>query len=68
LPDADLDEFVDELANRIASFDKQMIADTKHLVNVASLPPEIEPESGWDACLASMGRQATQERIKELIG
>jgi enoyl-CoA hydratase/carnithine racemase len=68
LPDADLDGFVDALATRIASFDKQAIMDTKRLVNVASLPPDIEIESGWDACVASMVRPATQERIKELIG
>jgi enoyl-CoA hydratase/carnithine racemase len=68
LPDADLDGFVDALAARIASFDKHAIMDTKRLVNVASLPPDIEIESGWDACIASMARPATQERIKELIG
>src|SRR6185295_1352978 len=61
LPDADLDGFVDAPATRIASFDKQTIADTKRLVNVASLPPDIEIESGWHACLASMVRPATQE-------
>jgi enoyl-CoA hydratase/carnithine racemase len=67
LPDADLEVFVDALATRIASFDKQTIADTKRLVNVASLPPDIEIESGWDACVASMTRPATQQRIKTLI-
>src|SRR3954470_9635798 len=67
LPDADLDGFVDTLATRIASFDKQTIMDTKRLVNVASLPPDIEIESGWDACIASMTRPATQQRIKTLI-
>src|SRR2546423_14752404 len=68
LPDADLDGFVDALATRIASFDKQAIMDTKRLVNVASLPSDIEIESGWDACVASMARPATQQRIKTLIG
>jgi enoyl-CoA hydratase/carnithine racemase len=68
LPDADLDGFVDALGTRIASFDKQAIMDIKRLVNVASLPPDIEVESGWDACLASMVRPATQKRIKDLIG
>src|SRR5690349_5639589 len=67
LPDADLDGFVDALAIRIASFDKQTIMDTKRLVNVASLPPDIELESGWNACVASMARPATQQRIKTLI-
>ena len=67
LPDAQLDGFVDALATRIASFDKQTIADTKRLVNVASLPPDVEIESGWNACVASMARPATQQRIKTLI-
>jgi enoyl-CoA hydratase/carnithine racemase len=68
LPDADLDGFVDALATRIASFDKRTIMDTRRLVNIAGLPPDIEIESGWNACVASMARPATQERIKELIG
>jgi enoyl-CoA hydratase/carnithine racemase len=67
LPDADLDGFVDALATRIASFDKQTLAHTKRLVNVASLPPDIEIESGWNACVASMAQPATQQRIKWLI-
>jgi enoyl-CoA hydratase/carnithine racemase len=67
LPDADLDGFVDALATRIALFDKQTLMDSKRLVNVPSLPPDIELESGWDACLASMARPATQKRIKTLI-
>src|SRR5450432_2787219 len=67
LPDAELESFVESLATRIASFDKKIIMDTKRLVNVASLPPDIEIESGWDACVASMGRPATQQRIKTLI-
>src|SRR5882672_1488700 len=67
LPAADLDGFVDALATRIATFDKQTIADTKRLVNVASLPPDIEIESGWNACVASMGRPATQQTIKTLL-
>jgi enoyl-CoA hydratase/carnithine racemase len=36
LPDVELDAFVDALAMRIASFDKQAIAETKNFVNVAS--------------------------------
>src|SRR4029077_14374875 len=41
LPDAELDSFVDALATRIASFDKWAIANTKRLVNEASLPPDV---------------------------
>jgi len=49
LPDAELDEFVDRLARRIASFDKQALADTKRLVDLASLPPDSEIAPEWDA-------------------
>jgi len=64
LPDAELDNFVDALATRIASFDRWAIANTKHLVNEASLPPDVEIRAGWDACIASIKRPAAQERIK----
>jgi enoyl-CoA hydratase/carnithine racemase len=66
LPDADLDAFVEALANRIAKFDKWAIANTKRLVNT-SLPPDVELGAGWDACIASLGRPAAQEGIKALI-
>ena len=67
LPDAELDDFVDALATRIASFDKWAIANTKRLVNEASLPPDVEIRAGWDACMASVKRPAAQERIKALL-
>jgi enoyl-CoA hydratase/carnithine racemase len=66
-PDADLDAFVDELATRIASFDKRAISETKHFVDVASLPPDFEIAPEWDVCLASIMRPAAQERIKKLM-
>src|SRR5712671_1483081 len=67
LPDAELDAFVDALAMRIASFDKQAIAETKNFVNVASLPPDAEIAPEWDACLASIQRPAGQTRINKLL-
>jgi enoyl-CoA hydratase/carnithine racemase len=67
LPDAELDEFVDVLATRIASFDKWAIANTKRLVNAASLPPDVEIAAGWEACMSSIARPAAQERIKALF-
>jgi len=66
LPDADLDAFVEAFATRIAGFDKWAIANTKRLVNT-SLPPDVELAAGWDACMASIGRPAAQERIKALM-
>ena len=67
LPDAELDEFVDALAGRIASFDKWAIANTKRLVNAASVPPDVEIAAGWDTCMASIPRPAAQGRIKALF-
>jgi enoyl-CoA hydratase/carnithine racemase len=67
LPDVELDDFVDALATRIASFDKWAIANTKRLVNEASLPPDVEMRAGWDACMASVKRPVARERIKTLL-
>jgi enoyl-CoA hydratase/carnithine racemase len=67
LPDTDLDGFVDALARRIASFDKEAIAETKRLVDVNSLPPDAEIAPEWDAFLAALGRPAAQARIKALL-
>ncbi|MGD0109309.1 MAG: enoyl-CoA hydratase/isomerase family protein [Rhodopila sp.] len=67
LPDAELDGFVDDLAERIASFDKRAIAETKRLVDKACLPPDSEIEPEWDAFMASLARPATRERIKMLM-
>jgi enoyl-CoA hydratase/carnithine racemase len=67
LPDSELDSFVDALATRIAAFDKWAIANTKRLVNAASLPPDVEIAAGWDACMASIMRPAAQGKIKALM-
>src|ERR1700722_14538534 len=67
LADSELDAFVDALATRISSFDQWAISNTKRLVNAASLPADVEIAAGWDACITSVGRPATQERIKELM-
>lgn len=67
LPDGELDGFVDALAMRIASFDKDAIAETKRLVDVASLPPDEEIKPEWGAFIAALGRPASQTRIKALM-
>jgi enoyl-CoA hydratase/carnithine racemase len=67
LPDSGLDAFVDGLATRIASFDKQAISETKRFVDVASLPPDFEIAPEWDVCLASIMRPAAQRRIQSLL-
>jgi enoyl-CoA hydratase/carnithine racemase len=67
LPDAELDGFVDALAKRIASFDKQAISETKRLANIASLPSDAEIAPEWNAFIAAVERPASQARIKLLM-
>src|SRR5262245_24531358 len=59
--------FVDALAIRIASFDKEAVAETKRLVDVNSLPADAEIVPEWEAFLAALGRPAAQERIRTLF-
>jgi enoyl-CoA hydratase/carnithine racemase len=67
LPDAELDAFVDGLAHRIASFDKQALVATKRLVDANTLPEDAEIAPEWDAFIAALGRPAAQTRIKKLF-
>ena len=66
-PDAELDKFVDTLARRIATLDKQTIADIKQMVNVSSLPSNEEIGAQWDGFVASARRAQAQERVGELL-
>ena len=57
LPDAELDAFVEALAMRIASFDKQAIVETKNFVNIASSPRRRNcARVGRMCCLYSASR------------
>ncbi len=67
LADAELDGFVEALATRIASFDKNAIASIKRLVDKASLPPDEDIALEWSAFIASVQRPASQNRIKALM-
>ncbi len=42
LPDDELDEFVESIVARLASFDRTSLASAKAMVNRASLPPEAD--------------------------
>jgi enoyl-CoA hydratase/carnithine racemase len=64
--DAMLDEETDRLARRLASFDKQAIAETKALVDAASLPDDDELRPALGAFFASSARPATQARFATL--
>src|SRR3954467_8978231 len=67
LPDSELDGFVDALAMRISTFDKRALAETKHLVDENSLPPDAEIGPEWDAFLAALARPTAQARIEKLF-
>ncbi|MEK1874637.1 MAG: enoyl-CoA hydratase/isomerase family protein [Rhizobium altiplani] len=66
-PDDKLDPFVDALATRISGFDRQAIADTKRLVDYASLPSNPEIGAGWDAFITSVQRPVAQKNIGKLM-
>jgi enoyl-CoA hydratase/carnithine racemase len=62
LPDAELDDFVDTLARRIASFDKPAIAEAKRLVNRRTLPSAHDLVETQDSFLAAFTWATLQER------
>jgi enoyl-CoA hydratase/carnithine racemase len=66
-PDAELDAFVDDLSQRIATFDRQAIVETKQLVNAASLPSNADIAPEWEAFISSLSRPAAQDRIRRLM-
>jgi enoyl-CoA hydratase/carnithine racemase len=65
--DGELDAFVDALAERISSFDRQAMAETKHRVDVASLPADDEIAPEWDAFIGALNRPAARDRIRKLM-
>src|SRR5580704_13917278 len=67
LPDAELDQFVDTMARRIATFDKRAIADIKRLVDGTNLPSDDEIGAGWDGFIASAQRPQARWRVKKLM-
>jgi hypothetical protein len=52
---------------RSAFVEKQAIVGTKRMVDVASLPIDAEIVPEWDALIASLGRPASQTRLKALM-
>jgi len=67
LPDAELERFVDTLARRIASFDRQAIAAAKRLVNQVSLPSTDRLLDALTSFQAALMWTETQQRIEALL-
>src|SRR5712692_3284289 len=67
LPDAELDKFVDALARRIASFDRNAIAAAKNLVNQVSLPSADRLLAAITSFETALTWPETQQRIQNLL-
>src|ERR1700751_4430397 len=67
LPDAELDAFVDALAQRISSFDKRSIAAAKRLVNEISLPPAERFLDAFNSFGTALTLPETQAKVRELL-
>jgi enoyl-CoA hydratase/carnithine racemase len=66
-PDAELDEFVDALARRIASFDRRAIAAAKNLVNQVSLPSADRLLDALNSFQTALTWPEAQQRIQALL-
>jgi enoyl-CoA hydratase/carnithine racemase len=67
LPDEALDDEVAELAARVARFDHEAIARTKHHVDQATLPPDAELAAALPDFFGGFGRPGPQVRQARLI-
>jgi enoyl-CoA hydratase/carnithine racemase len=56
IPDAEIEDFTDAFARRIAAFDKVAVAGIKKLVDVATLPDNDELAAGLQAYFGTVGR------------
>jgi enoyl-CoA hydratase/carnithine racemase len=56
LPDAELDAFVDGLADRLAELDRDTLSTAKGLIDRATLPSEDELATAYAAFFASAAR------------
>ncbi|MGW0335813.1 enoyl-CoA hydratase/isomerase family protein [Streptomyces sp. NPDC003011] len=64
--DAELDDFVNGVAARIASFDKAAVAGAKAQINRATLPPEADLRASWAEFAESVMLPGFQGRIPQL--
>lgn len=67
ISDVAIEDEVDALARRIASFDKVAISQTKALVDAATLPGDEEFAPGLQAFFATAGRPVSQPLIRSLF-
>ncbi|MEV7178028.1 enoyl-CoA hydratase-related protein [Kitasatospora sp. NPDC093679] len=66
VPDAEIEEFTDTFARRIAAFDKVAVTGTEELVDVATLPEDGEFAPGPRAYFATAGRPEHRPFVRRL--
>jgi len=67
IPDDEFEVFVDRFARRVATFDRQALADIKHFVNDVSLPADEEFPPQMDAFWHAQASPALQARASKLF-
>src|SRR5882724_11651278 len=67
LPDAELDDFIDAFARRIASFDRRPIAAAKNLINQVSLPSADRLLDALNSFQTALTWSEAQQRIQALL-
>jgi enoyl-CoA hydratase/carnithine racemase len=67
VPDDQLDRFVDEIARRVAGFEKPTLVEAKRFVDEVTLPHDSVFPPALDRFFASAARSATQARTKSLL-
>ena len=68
LDDGDLDPFVDALARRLASFDREVLAAAKAQINRFGMPTAAELQSSNDTIFTLLARPGAQARRGKLRG
>ncbi|WP_329347791.1 enoyl-CoA hydratase/isomerase family protein [Streptomyces sp. NBC_01261] len=63
VPDAELDDFVDGVAARIASFDKESVLGARAQINRSTLPPVADLRASWAEFVDSVTWQGFQARV-----
>jgi enoyl-CoA hydratase/carnithine racemase len=65
IADAELDDFVNDVAARIASFDKAAVVAAKARINRATLPPEADLRASWAEFSESVTWPGFQARMPQ---
>jgi len=67
LPDAEIEDFVDEFAGRLASFEKHALRNAKRLIGDVTLPPDSVFSDSIKAFGESFTEPSTRARIAEIL-